>query len=97
MLKIGFSILSSQQIGSSLVSFEMIFEALQSEVFWLEYYKHKTRFAWRGIPELKHENLGNQYYGVLSLQRFTKVDFNGILQLHRNEISSVYFHLKGSN
>ena len=32
-LKSGFSIFSSQEIGSSLVSFQMIFEALQSELF----------------------------------------------------------------
>ena len=32
-LKIEFSVSSSQEIGSSLVSFEMIFEALQSEIF----------------------------------------------------------------
>ena len=30
-LKIGFSMFSSQEIGSGLVSFEMIFETLQSE------------------------------------------------------------------
>ena len=32
-MKIEFSVSSSQEIGSSLVSFEMIFEALQSEIF----------------------------------------------------------------
>ena len=32
-LKIGYSMFSSQEIGPSLVSFQMIFEALQSELF----------------------------------------------------------------
>ena len=35
--KIEFSMSSSQEIGSGLVSFEMIFEALQSELFRLKF------------------------------------------------------------
>ena len=36
-LKTGFLIFSSQEIGSGLVSFKMIFEALQSELFRLNF------------------------------------------------------------
>ena len=38
MVKIGFSMFNSEDIGSSLVSLEMIFEALQSELFRFEFH-----------------------------------------------------------
>ena len=41
MFKIGFSGFSSQEIGPSLVSFQMIFEALQSELSRFKFHTYK--------------------------------------------------------
>ena len=38
MLKSGFSVLSSQEIGSRLISFQMIFESLPPELFRFQYH-----------------------------------------------------------
>ena len=48
-LEIGFSMFSSQEIGPSLVSFQMIFEALQSELFRFKFHSLGSKIL--KIPE----------------------------------------------
>ena len=42
MFKIGFSMFISQGISSALISFQIIFQALESEIFWLNFQKSRN-------------------------------------------------------
>ena len=51
MFKIGFSMFISQGIGSALISFRMIFQALESEIFRLHFLSLSSK-----IPEFNTSN-----------------------------------------
>ena len=55
--KIGFSMFSSQEIGSGLVSFQMIFEALQSDLVRFDF--HSLRSKLKKIPEFNLDMIKN--------------------------------------
>ena len=58
MLKSGFSIFSAQEIGSSLELFQMIFEALQFELFRFNFHSMSSKIL--KIPEFNLNMDDNQ-------------------------------------
>ena len=69
-LKSVFLILSYQEIGSSLVSFGMIFDALQSEFSWFKFHSLGSKIL--KIPEfnliMKGEKLCTRAYKIFHLK-----------------------------
>ena len=68
--KNGFSILSSQEIGSSLVSLEMIFQALHSELFRFKFHSLGSKIE--KIPEF-NLSIAETKRIVLELYRLYRV------------------------
>ena len=66
MQKSEFSIFSSREIASSLVSSHMIFEALQYEIFRFEFYSLKSK-----IQKIPGFNLSNETYHLWSSIAFS--------------------------